>query len=79
MNQEEALKWISDLFEEPENNLSPDTPREAIPAWDSLGVLTLMAAMDERFGIFLRDTDLRAMTKVDHILDVLRKNRKLSN
>ena len=79
MNQEEALKWIADLFEEPENKLTPDSPREAIPAWDSLGVLTLMAVMDERFGIFLGDADLRAMTKVDHILDVLRKNGKLSD
>lgn len=79
MTHNETLKWIAELFEEPAGNISPDTTRDAVPAWDSLGDLTLMAAMDEKFGIVLTDADLRAMRKVDDILEVLRKNGKLDS
>lgn len=77
MTQEEALKWIAELFEETLDSLTPDTPRENIPLWDSLGVLTLMASMDEKFSILLSDADLQAMQKVDDIFAVLRVHGKL--
>ena len=75
--QEEALKWIGEMFEQ-SDPLTPDTLRDDIPVWDSLGTLTLMAGMDEKFGIMLSDAELRAMTKVDDILAVLRREGKLS-
>lgn len=75
--QEEALKWIGEMFEQTDP-LTPDTLRDDIPVWDSLGTLTLMAGMDEKFGIMLSDAELRAMTKVDDILAVLRREGKLS-
>ena len=75
--QEEALKWIGEMFERTDS-LTPETPRNDIPVWDSLGTLTLMAGMDEKFGIMLSDAELRAMTKVDDILAVLRREGKLS-
>lgn len=78
MTKEEALKWVAGLFEESAENITPDTARDSIVAWDSLGVLTLMAALDEKFGILLSESDMRAMTKVDDILEVLRKNGKLA-
>ena len=75
--QEDALEWIGEMFEQP-GQLAPETSRENIPAWDSLGTLTLMAGLDEKFGIMLSDSELRAMTKVDDILAVLRREGKLS-
>lgn len=79
MTVQEALKWIAELFDESLESISPETPRDAVPEWDSLGVLTLMADMDEKFGIFLSDNELQAMTKVEDIIQVLRKNGKLSS
>jgi acyl carrier protein len=73
----DALKWIGEMFEHP-SALTPATPREEIPIWDSLGTLTLMAGLDEKFGIMLSDAELRAMSKVDDILAVLRRDGKLS-
>ena len=75
--QEEALKWIGEMFEQTDL-LTPDILRDDIPVWDSLGTLTLMAGMDEKFGIMLSDAELRAMTKVDDILAVLRREGNLS-
>jgi acyl carrier protein len=79
MTVQETLKWIAELFDESLERISPETPRDAVPEWDSLGVLTLMADMDEKFGIVLTDDELQAMTKVEDIIQVLRKNGKLSN
>ncbi|PYM13307.1 MAG: hypothetical protein DME18_09350 [Verrucomicrobia bacterium] len=76
MTQEEALHWIAELFEEPRENITPETDRKAIPAWDSLGVLTLMAALDEKFNIILSDKDVRGMEKVADLLQILRRNGK---
>ena len=76
MTQEEALDWIAELFEEPREKITPETDRKAIPAWDSLGVLTLMAALDEKFNIILSDKDVRGMEKVADLLQILRRNGK---
>lgn len=79
MKHDEALKWVAELFEEPLNGLTPETERLSIPMWDSLGVLTLMASMDEKFDILLSDADLQAMQKVDDIFAVLRQHGKLDD
>lgn len=77
MTEKEALVWVAGLFEQSAEKLTPETPRDDIPMWDSLGVLTLMAEFDEKFGIVLTDADMRAMRQVGHILDVLRQHGKL--
>jgi acyl carrier protein len=78
MMQTEALVWVANLFEESSGMLTPDTPRQDIPAWDSLGVLTLMAGFDNDFGISLSDDQLQSMKKVNDILEILRSKGALS-
>ena len=77
MSQDDALKWFAELFGLSPANLSLDTRRSAIPTWDSLGVLTLMGALDETFGVIVNDADMRAMTKVGDVLELLRNHGKL--
>ena len=77
MNQEEALKWFADLFELPLSGLSPATARWEIPAWDSLGVLKLIGALDETFGIEIAGDDVLKMQKVGDVLALLQANGKL--
>ncbi len=77
MNQKEALAWIADLFEMPLEKIRPDTKRAAIPGWDSLGVLTLMAALDEKFDTLLTEEEIQAMQNVQDILNVMSKNGKI--
>jgi acyl carrier protein len=78
MSQEDALKWIAELFEESPDGISADTPRSSVPAWDSLGVLTLMASLDETFDLVVSDDDMQAMQKIGDILDLLRRHGKLA-
>ncbi len=78
MTQKEALEWIARLFEEKPERVTPDTVRDDIPAWDSLGILTLMADLDSQLGIQLSDDEVQGMKSVKDILDILQRNGKLS-
>ena len=78
MTQRDAIEWIAKIFETSPDQLTSDTPREAIAAWDSLGVLTLMASLDSDFGIVLTDDDVQGIKTVGDILHVMRRNGKLT-
>ena len=77
MTQRDAIEWIAKIFETSPDQLTPDTPREGIAAWDSLGVLTLMASLDSDFGIVLTDDDVQGIKTVGDILHVMQRNGKL--
>jgi len=77
MDPNTALSWIADIFEEPPENVKPETPREEVPGWDSLGVLALMAGLDNDFGIVLSAEEMQGMTRIEDILQVLHRHGKL--
>ena len=79
MTLEEALILIADIFEEPIGNIKPETLRKDIPAWDSLGMLSLMATLDENFDIVLADEEIQNLREVNDILEVLRLKGLLDN
>jgi acyl carrier protein len=78
MTQQEALGWIANLFEEKPERLTPDMNREDIQAWDSLGVLTLLADLDNDFAIQLSDAEVQGMKTVNDVLEILRRHGKLA-
>lgn len=78
MTQRDAVEWIAKLFEISPALLTPDTLRDDISAWDSLGILTLMASLDSDFGIVLTDDDVQEIKKVGDILDIMRRNGKIT-
>lgn len=77
MTQDEALQWIAGIFAEKREKIRPETARDDVPSWDSIGVITLMAELDEKCGIVLEEKDLQSMKKIDDILAVMRKHGKL--
>ena len=78
MNECEALNWIAELLEEPIGNLTPETTRKDIAAWDSLKMLTIIEALDEQFGIVISEKEIEGIKKVGDILNILRKNEHLT-
>jgi acyl carrier protein len=78
MSEQEVLTWIADLFEEPPENITPETERDKIIGWDSLGVLSLMAGLDEKFNILMTDEEMQNLKKVGDVLNVLRKHNCLN-
>ena len=77
LSQADTLKMLSQLFEEPLENLSPEAARDNIPGWDSMGALILMAELDERFGIVLTADESREMLCVDDLLQFMRRHGAL--
>ena len=73
MSTDEALHWVAELFEAQPEEVTATSPRNAIGGWDSLGMISLMAGLDERFNIQLTDTDMRNLQCVNDILDLLRQ------
>ena len=71
MTVAEALEWIANLFEEPPGRITSDTIRSDVPAWDSLGQLILMAALDQQWGIRLSQRELPSLTSVGDVLAIL--------
>jgi acyl carrier protein len=79
MTETEAVAWIAQVFEIAPDQLTPDTHRDNVPAWDSLGVLTLMAGLDSDFGIVMTDDDIQAVKTVGDLLDVMRRHGTLTS
>lgn len=79
MNLQDALAWISEVFEESPGRITPSTARKEIPGWDSLGTLSLIAALDERFDIHLSEQDIEALQSVNDVFDVLRRHGALED
>ena len=73
-NTEEALAWLAEIFEAPPESIRPDTPREKIEAWDSLGMLTLMSRLDEDFNIILEEDLASELKSIADLLAILRSH-----
>ena len=78
ISEAEALEWFAEMFEEPSENVTATTPREEIAGWDSLGTLTLMAELDERFDINLTEDQLEGMVSISDILNILKEKNLLT-
>ena len=79
MKTQDALTWISEVFEETPGRLKAATLREEIPGWDSLGTLSLIAGLDERFDIHLSEQDIEGMRSVNDIFEILRRSGALED
>lgn len=76
MSDPEFLDWCGTLFNEPAENLSLDTRREDIPGWDSMGMLLLMADLDEVYGIQIKEEELAALTALGDIASLIEARRQ---
>ena len=78
LSLDEALEWIAELFEEPKDRIQASTPRGDVAAWDSLGQLVLMSALDQRFGIRLTQDELGSLRSIQDILIILGNHGRLA-
>jgi acyl carrier protein len=70
---------VAETFEAPAEKIRPETKRDEIDAWDSLGILTLMARLDEDFHILLTEEEIQQLRSVEDILNLLRKRGVLGD
>jgi acyl carrier protein len=73
----EAIAWFAEIFEVSTSEISAQSKQEDIEGWDSMGVLTLMAELDDRFSITLTQDELESISSISDLLDVLKDNNVL--
>ncbi len=77
INNDDVLGWLAEVFEDSRGRLKATTLRKDIPGWDSLGTLSLIAALDEKFDIHLSEQEIDAMESVGDIVAILKRNGAL--
>ena len=70
---------LAEAFDEPLGNIALQTRRDALMGWDSMGALSLMAELDERFNIELTADASRGMLSVSDVIDLLRHHGALAD
>lgn len=68
----QALSMIAEAINTPEDEVQPATSLEDLEGWDSMGVLLLMAELDERFSLLLEEETIGSFSKVADILKRLK-------
>ena len=74
ISNDELLDMFAELFQEPRNSIMPDRKLESIEGWDSVGILTLMAEIDEKFGVALSTEDIQNFVSLSDIIAWLTAN-----
>jgi acyl carrier protein len=70
MNQE-VIDLLAEALEVEPSLLNADTKIAELPEWTSLAWLTMMAMVDEKFGIQLSATEIRGFKTVQGIIDTI--------
>ncbi|MCI0507290.1 MAG: acyl carrier protein [Gammaproteobacteria bacterium] len=68
----DVLAMLAEVFEESVESLSPERKLESIGGWDSIGVLTLMAELDDQYGVTLTTEEIQNFATIADILAVLK-------
>jgi acyl carrier protein len=56
--------------------IGESTAADDLPAWDSLGHVNLMMALEQTFGVYIEVEDFENLRSVPAILDYLARNGK---
>jgi len=70
-NFSKLQEMIALTFGAPAHEITPETARDDIAAWDSVGHLNLMLALEDAFGLTLDIEDMARLTSVPAILEYL--------
>jgi acyl carrier protein len=60
-----------DLFDDESLTLSPETTARDIPGWNSLMHVNVILAVESRFGVKFRTSEIEAMHDVGHLAELL--------
>ena len=72
MTEQEFLEEFAVVMGADPKTVLPDTELESLEAWDSMGVLGVVALLDRVAGKGLEITRLAECTKVQDLVDIVR-------
>ena len=62
-----------EFFDDDEIELEPDTTADDIEDWDSLNHITLMAAVEDEFGIRFTMGEVSGMKNVGEMVEIIKR------
>lgn len=65
-----------EVFEDPVLQISPGTTAEDIPNWDSFNHLSIVAAVEQRFGVRFRTSEIETLKNVGDFVAMIDAKRK---
>ena len=71
MDKEEILSLIENCMDVEESTLSMDAVLSDFEEWDSLTVLAIIAAVDERYNRHLTGEDLKRVKTVSELVELI--------
>ena len=67
---------FSDLFDQDDLVLRPETTAADVPGWNSLMHVNLIVAVEMRFKVKFRTSEVEAMHSVGHLADMIEAKLK---
>ncbi|MEM9742727.1 MAG: acyl carrier protein [Pseudomonadota bacterium] len=68
----EIIDMVAQAFGLEPGTLTPESGREEIDEWDSMGMLMLMAELDERYDLIVEEEVLAGLETVADIVKLVR-------
>ena len=69
MEINEFIDKVSDLFEENTEKLLPSTKSRDIKGWNSLVALSVIAMVDEEYGVLLKGNDIMEVETIQDLFN----------
>lgn len=69
---DDLMAMYAEIFEVEVEDISPESEKDDIEGWDSMGILSLMAEYDTRFDITLTPAQLESFKKVSDLIEIVR-------
>lgn len=66
-----VLDVFREIFDDPDLNLSRETTASEVPNWDSMMHVSLMLAMERRFGIRFSSSEVANLKNVGELEDLI--------
>lgn len=75
--ENEVTKMVAETLLIDPSTIAPTTIKEKIPEWDSMGVITILAMLEDEFQIDISVEEAAALNGMPDLLALLRENKKL--
>ncbi len=69
------IKNVADQFEETDIEFTPETKFRELTEWSSLMALSVIAMVDDEYGVVIKGDDLRSVVTIQDLFQIV-KSRK---
>ena len=71
MNEKEKIALMEEIMDLDEGTLTLDSVLEDIDEWDSVAILSYIAALDEHFDKIVKGSDIKNFVTVKDAIDMM--------